>query len=38
MSSVANFGALMSSGVNIKTALEISGLQLAGSSPTEKLL
>ena len=38
MSSVANFGSLMASGVSIKTALEISGLQLAGSSPIEKLL
>jgi len=38
LSSVANFGALMSSGLSIKTALEISGLQLAGSSPIEKLL
>ena len=38
MSSVANFGALMASGVSIKSALELSGLQLAGSSPIEKLL
>ena len=38
MSSVANFGALMASGLSIKTALEISGLQLEGSSPIEKLL
>jgi len=35
---VANFGALMSSGLSIKNALDISGLQLAGSSPIEKLL
>jgi tight adherence protein B len=28
----------MASGLNIKSALEISGLQLAGSSPIEKLL
>ncbi|MEN9953729.1 MAG: hypothetical protein RL028_331 [Actinomycetota bacterium] len=38
MSSVANFGALMASGLSIKSALDISGLQLAGSSPIEKLL
>ena len=38
MSSVANFGALMSAGVNMHRALEMVGLKREGDSQIEKLL
>jgi tight adherence protein B len=38
MSSVANLGALMASGVNMQTALELAGLKRNGESQIERLL
>lgn len=38
MSQVAKFGALLSAGVNLHTALEITQLRLGGNSPVERML
>lgn len=38
MSQVARFGALLSAGVNLHTALEITGFRLGGDAPIERML
>ncbi len=38
MSQVAKFGALLSAGVNLRSALEIAGLRQGGTSPIERML